>query len=89
MCSSDLKLRSYYYDSKNVKTIFNDNLGSIDYYNGVINLNSFGPYDVNDPYGQLTITANPKSTIISSAKNRIVTVDPFDPTAILVNVTAK
>jgi hypothetical protein len=37
----------------------------------------------------LTITANPLTSIISSSYNRIITVDPFDPTAITVNVIAK
>ena len=52
-------------------------------------LNNFEPYDVNDPLGALTVTANPKSTIISSAKNTIVTIDEFDTNSIIVNVTAK
>jgi len=33
--------------------------------------------------------ATPTTTIVSSSYNRIITVDPFDPTAITVNVTAK
>ena len=82
-------LRSYYFDSNNIKAILDANIGTIDYYNGVITLNSFAPTDVNDPYGQLTFTANPKSTIISSSKNRIISIDPFDPVAIVVNMTAK
>jgi hypothetical protein len=39
--------------------------------------------------GQLTITANPTTTIISSTYNRIITIDPYDPNAIVVNVIAK
>ena len=76
-------------DTQNVKTIFNSNVGTIDYNNGLITLNAFNPIDVDNTYGQLTITANPTTTIISSSFNRIVTIDPFDPTAITVNVTAK
>ena len=82
------KLRSYYYQN-NVKTILNDNIATIDYVNGIITFNDFRPYDINDDLGQLTITANPQSTIISSAKNRIISVDPFDPNSIEVNITAK
>lgn len=81
-------LRSYYFNN-NVKTILDSNIGIIDYQTGVITLTSFAPYDINDPLGQLTISANPKSNIISSSRNRIVTVDPFDPNAVTVNVTAK
>jgi hypothetical protein len=82
-------LRTYYYNTDNAKTIFNNNVGTIDYSAGIITLNSFGPINVDNALGQLTISANPTSTIISSSYNRIVTVDPFDPGAISVNVTAK
>lgn len=82
-------LRIYYNDSQNVKTVFNNNIGTIDYLLGVITLNSFGPIQVNNDLGQLTITANPSTTIISSSYNRILTIDPYDSGAIVVNVTAK
>lgn len=82
-------IRSYFYNSNNVKTIFDSDVGTIDYQNGTITLSSFAPYDINDPLGQLTITANPANTIISSTRNRIITVDPYDPNAIMVNVTAR
>ena len=51
--------------------------------------NDFNPLNVNNDLGELTISANPVSTIISSTYNRIITVDPFDPNAIIVNLTAK
>ena len=82
-------LRSFYYNDINVKTILDSNIGTIDYLNGTITLSSFSPVEISDIYGQLTFTATPKSSIISSSKNRIITVDPFDSTAITVNVTAK
>ena len=81
------QLRSYYNNALNVKTIFNDNVGTVDYVNGIVTLNSFGPLDVDNPLGQLIITANPTTTIISSAFNRIITVDPFDPLSVVVNIT--
>ena len=83
------KLRSYYYNSDQVKTILNENIGTIDYTNGVVSLNSFSPIDVDNPLGQLTITTTPTSSIFSSTYNRIITLDPFDSTAISVNVIAK
>ena len=82
-------LRTYYNDSKNVKTILNSNIGTIDYNQGIVKLNSFGPIQVNNDLGQLTLTATPTTTILSSSYNRIVTVDPFDQNAISVTVTAK
>ena len=81
-------LRTFYYQD-NVKTILNQNIGIIDYVDGTITLNDFAPFEINDPLGQLTITANPQTSIISSSRNRIITVDSFDPTAITVNVTAR
>jgi hypothetical protein len=82
-------LRSFYYKSNGVKTILNNNVGVVDYTNGVISLNSFNPYNIDDPLGQFTITVNPQSTILSSQYNSIITVDPFDPTAININVISK
>lgn len=82
-------LRLYYNSTLNVKTIFNDNIGTVDYQDGVVTLNSFSPLQVDNELGQLTVTANPTTTIISSTYNRIITVDPYDPNAIIVNVTAK
>jgi hypothetical protein len=82
-------LRSYYNNTTNGKTIIDSNIGTVDYLNGVITLNNLNPLDINDPLGQLTITATPTTSIISSSFNRIVTVDPFDPTAITVNITPK
>jgi hypothetical protein len=82
-------LRSYYNNTNSVKTILNNNLGVIDYSAGTITLNSFTPYDIDNDLGQLTITANPTTSIISSAYNRIITVDSYDPSSIIVNVTSK
>jgi hypothetical protein len=82
-------LRSYYNNTNNVKTIFNQNVGTVDYVSGIITLNDFGPIQVDDSLGQLAITANPTTTIISSSYNRIITIDPFDSGAITINVTAK
>lgn len=82
-------LRSYYYNTTNVKTIFNTNVGTIDYEQGIITLNSFNPINVDNTFGQFTVTATPKSSIISSTYDGIITVDPYDPNAISVSVTAK
>ena len=82
-------LRTYYNNTSQVKSILNPNIGTIDYVNGIVTLNSFGPIEVDDPLGQFVMTVNPSTTIISSSLNKIITVDPFDPNAITVNVTAK
>lgn len=82
-------LRLFYNNSQNVKTVFNNNIGTIDYNNGIITLNDFNPLGVDDVFGQLTVSVKPVSTIISSSFNRIITVDPYDPASIVVNVTKK
>jgi hypothetical protein len=82
-------LRTYYNDTKNVKTVLNSSAGTIDYELGVVTLESFAPLAINEDLGQLTINATPTTSIISSAYNRIITIDPYDPAAIVVNVTAK
>jgi hypothetical protein len=81
-------LRLYYY-SNNTKIILNNNIGTVDYTNGIVTLNNFNPYSINNDLGQLTITATPLTNIVESSYNRIITVDPFDSGAITVNVTAK
>lgn len=82
-------LRTYYYNKNNVKTILDENAGTIDYANGLVTLIALAPLEVNNSFGQLTISAIPTTTIISSSYNRIVTIDPNDPVSIEVNVTSK
>ena len=83
-------LRTYYSNANtSVKVILNSNAGTVDYQNGIVTLNSFNPYGINDPLGQLTITVTPTTDIVSSNYDRIITIDPYDPGAILVNVIAK
>jgi hypothetical protein len=82
-------IRTYYNDSTNVKTILNPNAGTIDYRDGVITLNAFNPYSVNNTLGELSVSVKPTTSIISSSYDRIITVDPYDSTAVVVNVTSK
>jgi hypothetical protein len=82
-------LRTYYNNTLNVKTILNANVGTIDYNNGIITLTSLNPVNVDNDLGELTISASPTTTIISSTFNRIITIDPYDPSAISVTVNAK
>ena len=82
-------LRTYYNNTQNVKTIYNTNAGTIEYNSGIVTLNSFNPIEVDNPLGQFTVSVNPTSTIISSSYNRLLTLDPYDPNAVTVTVTAK
>ena len=82
-------LRSYYNNYSQVKTIFDADIGSIDYQEGSIILKAFNPYNVNSDLGILSLTVTPTSSIISSSYNKIITIDPYDPNEIVVNVIAK
>jgi hypothetical protein len=82
-------LRLYYNNTENVKTVYSNNIGTIDYLTGTVTLNSFAPIDIDDPLGQLTITTTPTTSIFSSSYNRIITLDLFDSNAITVNVLTK
>ena len=82
-------LSTYYLNSNKVKTILNYSAGTIDYTTGVINLANFNPYQIDNDLGVLSVTVNPAKAFISSSYNRIITIDPNDTSAIVVNVTAK
>ena len=81
-------LRTYYY-SNGVKTVLNPTAGVVDYDAGIVTLDSFNPSDVNNSLGVLSIQAVPTSTIISSGRDKIITLDTLDSNAINVNLTAK
>jgi hypothetical protein len=84
------RIRSYYYSTNNnVKTILNTNAGTIDYDSGVVTLISFAPLNVDNVLGQLAVSVTPKTSIISSTYNGIITVDPYDINAITVSVNTK
>lgn len=80
-------LRTYYY-SNNIKTILNENAGTVDYNKGIVTLTNFAPIAVNNPLGQFTISVVPNSTIVSSTFNKIIALDQYDPEAITVNISA-
>ena len=82
-------LSLYRIDGVNGKVSVNSNIGTVDYVNGVITLTAFNPSGVDNALGQLIISVNPTTTIISSTYNRIITVDPYDSNSVIVNVTAK
>lgn len=82
-------IRSYYNDPVKGKVIISSNVGTIDYTNGIVTLVDLNPVSVDNDLGQLTISVQPTTTIISSSLNRIITIDPYDPAAVSVSVTAK
>jgi hypothetical protein len=81
-------LRTYYFEN-NVKKILNANAGTVDYAQGIITLTDFNPSAINNPLGVLSVQAVPTSTIVSSARDKIITLDNTDPNAININIVAK
>jgi hypothetical protein len=81
-------LRTYYYDTNNLKVILNPSAGTVDYDTGLVVLNNFSPVEIDDPLGQFTLSVVPDSTIISSTYNKIVALDEFDTGSVSVTVNS-
>ena len=81
-------LRTYYFEN-NVKKILSANAGTVNYAEGIVTLTDFNPSAINSPLGVLSIQAVPTTTIISSVRDKIITLDNTDPNAINVNIVAK
>jgi len=81
-------LRTYYFEN-NVKRILNANAGTVNYSEGIVTLVDFNPSEINNPLGILSIQAVPTTTIVSSARDKIIALDNTDPNAINVNIVPK
>jgi len=81
-------LRTYYFEN-NVKKILNANAGTVDYAQGIVTLTNFNPSAINNSLGVLSVQAIPTSTIVSSARDKIITLDNTDPNAINISIVAK
>ena len=82
-------IRSYYNSPTLGKVVVQDNVGTIDYTNGIVTLTSLLPTSVDNPLGQLVISVVPDSNILSSTYNRILTVDVYDNSSINVVATGR
>ena len=81
-------LRTYYYNN-GVKTVLNPTAGTVDYSAGTVTLTAFNPIEINNSTGVLSIQGVPTSTIISSSRDKIVTLDTSDPNSVNINITAR
>jgi hypothetical protein len=79
-------LRSYYFDQNNIKTVLSNNIGTIDYTNGILVLNDFTTSNVSNPSGTLSIYAPPSADNFASKLNNILTFDSGDVAAVTVNM---
>jgi hypothetical protein len=77
--------------SRSTKVVLNSKLnegvmGKIDYVLGKIYLNTFSPLDVDNDFKELSINVRPKTTVIQSEKNKLLTFDSNDPTSVVVEI---
>ena len=82
------KLRIVYFDENQIKKTLNDDIGTIDYQNGIVSLNNFAPTAIDDPFGTLVFTVVPLTKIFTSVRNRILTLDVSDPSSIRTSINA-
>lgn len=81
-------LRSYYFKN-GTKIILNENVGIVDYYNGIVTLSDFNPYGVNNTLGLLKLYVSPDTSILYSKYNKMLTLDRNDSNAIKVTLKTK
>lgn len=79
------KLRTFYFDNNEIKTVYSADAGTINYETGEIRLNNFAPVDVKNDLKVMKFFATPESTLFSSTKNSIITIDQDDTAALSVS----
>lgn len=79
-------IRSYYFDSNNIKTVLDPNAGTVDYEMGKIILSQLTPVNVLDASKTIKVSVKPETNYFESTRNRIITIDSEDPVAININV---
>ena len=83
-------LRAFYYKPNGEKSVINNNLGTIDYATGAINLILLNATSlvINDRYDSITLTLNavPEEGIIRPLRNRILDIDETDSGSIIINM---
>ena len=82
-------LRTIYFDSLAQRQIINSNVGTIDYDNGVITINSINFLTVDSDDGLVRLTIQSDKGIIQSTRDTIVTIDADDPVSILTELEKK
>jgi hypothetical protein len=80
------KLRTYYFDTNNVKQILNANAGTINYLTGEVTLNNFYPISIGGTQSVLSIYAQPYSQNFSTNNQIVLTYDENNSAALSVTV---
>jgi hypothetical protein len=79
------KLRTYYFDDNQIKTILSEDAATVDYAAGTITLQNFSPLDIKNTFKVLKFYAMPENNLFSSTRSSIITVDQEDAAAITVD----
>ena len=79
-------VRTIYYDSNAERQIVDDNVGFIDYDNGIIQIYDINILSVGSPDGYIRIAVESEKTIVETIRNTIITIDETDPTAITIEL---
>lgn len=90
------QLRIVYYKpdevtNENTKVILNYGknngvTGTIDYILGKIYINNFNPLAVANAFGEISVNIRPKTSVISSVRNKMLAFDIEDPTSVVVEM---
>ncbi len=80
------KLRTVYYTLDAERVVVNNDVGTIDYENGIITLNDLLISNIDTPDGLVRINSGTQYNIIQSVKNTILTIDEEDASSILVTL---
>lgn len=80
------KLRSYYFDDNDIKTVLQEDAATVNYTAGTITLQNFAPLDIKNSLKILKFYAVPENNLFSSTRSSIITIDQDDASAITVNV---
>lgn len=75
-------LRLVYFDDNAQRQIINDNIGSINYDSGVVQLNDLRVISADTSDSLLRLTIESQRGIVDSFRNTIISIDVEDPTAI-------
>ncbi|MEX0597993.1 MAG: hypothetical protein WD512_16000, partial [Candidatus Paceibacterota bacterium] len=86
-------LRIFYYKENGERVIINNSIGTIDYLEGKIILNSLNPITLisNSYYNNKTLTMNiqPEKDSIITKRNQIIDIDETDGSSIIINIIAE
>lgn len=85
LSGTTIKLRTFYY-SNQIKTIINSDIGSLNFNTGVVLINNFMPSSIKNDLGYFSVTIEPDTSIISSSKDTIISLDNNEPSSIIVSL---